>query len=106
MQYDIDKALKSYHNIKIMLNNIPRQLWYIFLPDSVGGLHALESKIMAFRPREIDRQKVMAIQLSCNFPLRPNAPLREVSARLRILKLKKGEFWAAKEDGSDITESQ
>ncbi len=106
MQYNVDKALKSYHNVRTMLKKIPRQLWYIFLPDTIGGLHALESSVMALRPREVDRQKVMAIQLTCNFPLRPNAPLHEIAARLKILKLKKSGFGNSKEDGSDVADSQ
>ena len=90
MQYDVIKALKSYHNVRAMLKGIPGQLWYIFLPSSPNGLPLLESRILAFRSREEDRKKVIAIQQMCGFPLRPNAPLREMAAKVKILRLKKG----------------
>ena len=90
MNNDIIKALKSYHNVRAMLKGIPRELWYIFLPASPNGLPILESKILAFRPREADRKKVIAIQQMCGFPLRPNSPLREMAAKVKILRMKKG----------------
>lgn len=90
MQYDVIKALKSYHNVRGMIRKVPKQLWYIFLPSSPNGLPVLESRILAFRNREADRKKVIAIQQSCGFPLRPNAPLREMVAKVKILRIKKG----------------
>ena len=90
MQYDVIKGLKSYHNVRGLIKGIPKQLWYIFLPSSPNGLPVLESRILAFRSREADRKKVMAIQQTCGFPLRPNAPLREMVARVKILRIKKG----------------
>jgi hypothetical protein len=90
MNYDINKALKSYHNVRAMLKGVPEDLWDIFLPDSPNGLPLLESRILAFRPREADRKKVIAIQQMCGFPLRPNAPLREMAAKVKILRMKKG----------------
>ena len=90
MKYDVDKALRAYHNVRAMLDGIPRELWYIFLPETLNGMPLLESRILAFRPRETDRNKVMNIQKTCNFPLRPNAPPREIAARLKILRIKKG----------------
>jgi len=100
MQDDVYKALKSYHNVRAMIKGIPRQLWYIFLPSSPNGLPNLESRILSFRKREADRKKVIAIQQLCGFPLRPNAPLREMAARVKILRMKKG----LDDSGQDDTE--
>ena len=98
MQYDVIKGLKSYHNVRGMIKGIPKQLWYIFLPSSPNGLPVLESRILAFRSRESDRQKVISIQKTCGFPLRPNAPLREMVAKVKILRIKKGLDDSGQED--------
>ena len=90
MKYDATKALKSYHNVRAMLKRIPKQLWRLFLPETLNGFPILESKILAFRSREVERKKVMAIQQLCGFPLRPNAPLREMAAKVKIHRMKKG----------------
>jgi hypothetical protein len=90
MKYDVTKALKSYHNVRAMLKRIPQELWHIFLPETLNGLPVLESSIMTFRGRETERKKVMAIQQMCGFPLRPNAPLREMATKLKIHRMKRG----------------
>jgi hypothetical protein len=75
---DILGALDSYPNVKVMLKGISRQLWYIFLPDNVDDLAMLEADILAQKKRDVERNKVMAIQNLCGFMLHPNEPLREV----------------------------
>jgi hypothetical protein len=105
MKYDAVKTLKSFHNVRVMLRRIPRQLWSIFLPESVSELPDLESRIPAIRAREADRKKVMAIQQMCGFPLRPNASLREMQAKLKILRMKKSGF-AKTDDDSDSDEPE
>ncbi len=90
--YNPTKALRSYHNIRMMLKEVPRELWYIFLPASVDELAALERNILAYRSREIDREKVITIQKMCGFPLRPNAPLREMLTKIRIHDMKRGKL--------------
>jgi hypothetical protein len=72
-----------------MLKGLPRQIWEIFLPDTLAELTVLESNILAYRSRETDREKVITIQKLCGFPLRPNMPLREAITRLKIHKKKK-----------------
>jgi hypothetical protein len=89
MKYDPTKALRPFHNVRAMIRGIPRQLWDIFLPESLTGLPGLESSILALRTREVDRKKVIAIQQMCGFPLRPNAPLREMAAKVKILRMKR-----------------
>ena len=101
MQYEVYSALKSYHNVRAMLKGIPEELWDIFLPDSPDDLASLEGRILTFRMRESDRRKVIAIQKMCNFPLRPNAPLREMAARVKILRMKKERF----ENGGNLTDT-
>jgi hypothetical protein len=80
----------SFHNVRRMLRGIPQQIWYIFLPESDDNLPMLEADIAARRLRDIERDKVMAIQKACGFPLRPNEPLTEVTARARIQSMKNG----------------
>lgn len=92
MKYDPTKALRPFPNVRAMLKDIPQQLWDIFLPESLTGLPGLESNILALRAREVDRKKVMAIQQMCGFPFRPNAPLREMAAKVKILRMKNGKF--------------
>jgi hypothetical protein len=101
MHYEVNNALKSYHNVRAMLKGIPEDLWDIFLPDSPNGLPILEGRILTFRSRESDRKKVIAIQKMCGFPLRPNAPLREMAAKVKILRMKKNRF----ESGGNLTDT-
>jgi hypothetical protein len=92
MNYDIDKALKPYHNIRMMLENIPRNAWEIFLPNSEAKLGVLESNILFFRRRQKERDQVMGIQQLCGFPLRPNESLRETTIRARLAGKKKDQL--------------
>jgi hypothetical protein len=89
MTYDVNKALKSYHNIKQMLNGIPAELWDIFLPAHEKDLSTLETGILTFRTRAAEREKVIAMQRLLGFPLRPNSSLRETRIKARIEGLKK-----------------
>jgi hypothetical protein len=88
MKYDVDKALRSYLNVREMLKGIPRELWDIFLPDSRKDLARLETAIVAFKRHEMEREQVISIQKLCGFPLRPNASLRETNIKARIQGLK------------------
>jgi|GEM_PF-1267150 len=89
MKYNIDEKLSSYYNVRVMLQGIPRSLWKIFLPGDAEGLPQLEMNILAFKVREVERNRVMALQKLCEFPLRPNASLRETMAKARLQGLKK-----------------
>jgi hypothetical protein len=89
MKDDVKKALRSYPNAQAMLSGLPEDLIDIFLPDTVEELVRLETNILAFKARSIDREKVMSLQKLCDFPLRPNSSLREVNTRARIQGLKK-----------------
>jgi hypothetical protein len=89
MTYDVNKALKSYHNIQQMLNGIPAQLWDIFLPDNEEDLSRLETSILSFRARAEERNKVIAMQRLLGFPLRPNESLRKTQIRARIAGMQK-----------------
>jgi hypothetical protein len=90
VNYDVETALKPYHNIRRMLENVPRDLWPLFLPESADQLAQMETKIVKLRRREVERNKVMAIQKLCNFPLRPNDPLQETAAKAKIQGMKNG----------------
>jgi len=92
LHYSPTKALRPYHNVRAMLKGIPRQLWSIFLPASADEIALLERNILAFRSREIDREKVITIQKMSEFPLRPNAPLREMLTKIRIRDMKRGKL--------------
>lgn len=88
MKKEILDALDSFPNVMKTLESIPRQLWDIFLPDTIEDLAMLEADIVAQRDRDRDRDKVMAIQQLCGFPLRPNESVQDVTARARIQGLK------------------
>ncbi len=92
LHYNPTKALRSYHNIRTMLKGIQTELWYIFLPASKADLAALERNILTLKSREIDREKVITIQKMSGFPLRPNAPLREMITKIRIRDMKDGKL--------------
>ena len=89
MTYNVNKALKSYHNIRQMLKGIPAELWDIFLPAREKDLSQLETSILSFRTRAEERNKVIAMQRLLGFPLRPNSSLREMQIRARIEGMKK-----------------
>lgn len=99
MSYDIDKALKPFHNIREMLKEIPRELWGIFLPAHKKDLAELEIRVVAYRKREMDREKVMSMQKLCGFPLRPNQSLREVIIKTRIQGLRKDHMRRRRDGG-------
>ncbi len=92
MKKETHRIPDSYRSVKKMLNGIPKELWYIFLPDSEDGLAMLESDILAQENRDLQRRRVMAIQRLCEFPLRPNEPLRDVVVQAKNLGLKEEEF--------------
>ncbi len=89
MKKEILAALNAFENIKQMVLQLPTQLWVIFLPDSIKGLALLETNLIVMRKREKTRNKVMAIQKICGFPLRPNASLRETKIKARVQDLKR-----------------
>ncbi|MDD3731161.1 MAG: hypothetical protein PHU88_02160 [candidate division Zixibacteria bacterium] len=89
MKYNIDEKLNSYYNIRVMLKGIPRSLWKLLLPVEPEGLDQMEMNILAFKVREVERNRVMALQKICDFSLRPNASLRETLIRARLQGWKK-----------------
>ena len=92
MNEETGKVPDSYRNVQKMLDGIPQELWYIFLPDSEEGLAMLEADILAQESRDLERKRVMAIQRLCEFPLRPNEPLRNVIMQAKSMGLKDHEF--------------
>jgi hypothetical protein len=88
MKNDMFERLGSYHNVRLMLESIPRNAWDIFLPDNEGDLAMLEADILGQKKRDIERDKVMAIQRLCKFPVRPNESLHDVVARARLQGLR------------------
>lgn len=89
MNYNTDESLKPYYNVRMMLERIPRELWSVFLPATEKGLAELETRILALKAREAERDQAMTIQRLCRLPLRPNEPLREVKAKARVQGIKK-----------------
>ena len=88
MKNDILEKLESYQNVRHMLESIPRNAWDIFLPDNERDLAMLEADILGQKKRDIERDKVIAIQRLCKFPIRPNESLHDVVARARVQGLK------------------
>lgn len=88
MKKDMLARLGSYLNVRMMLESIPRNAWDVFLPDNEGDLAMLEADILGQKKRDIERDKVMAIQRLCKFPVRPNESLHDVVARARLQGLK------------------
>ncbi len=89
MNYDVDRALQPYYNIRMMLEGVPRDIWTVLLPDREERLALLESNILFFKRRAKEREQVINIQRLCGFPLRPNESLREVNIKARLAGLKK-----------------
>ena len=77
MNYDIDKVLPNFPGVGVMLEGLDRELWEIFLPEDPGRLILLELNLLSFVARAEKRERVMAMQNLCGFPLRPNASLGE-----------------------------
>jgi hypothetical protein len=92
MKRFIKEIPDSFPNVKSMFQSIPRQLWYIFVPETDEGWAMLEADILAQKKRDKDRDRVMAIQKLCGFMLRPNEPLREVVTRAKKAGLSEDEF--------------
>lgn len=84
MSYDVDKALEAYTNIRMMLKGLPRDIWPVFLPETVEGLPQMELNIVDFIRRAHQREQVIAIQRLCDMPLRPNEELPSVKAKARL----------------------
>ncbi len=99
MNYNTDESLKPYYNVRMMLERIPRELWSVFLPATEKGLAELETRILALKAREAERDQAMTIQRLCHLPLRPNEPLREVKAKARVQGIKKDHLRKRRNDG-------
>ncbi|MBN2226217.1 MAG: hypothetical protein JW763_02515 [candidate division Zixibacteria bacterium] len=84
MNDNYDVRLVAYPHIREMLDGVPRRLWDVFLPESIGGLNELEANIIMMKRREKTREQIMAIQKLTGMPLRPNEPLEAVIAKARI----------------------
>ena len=92
MKNDLNEILDSYPNLKAMLEGIPLELWYIFVPGTDDEMAMMEADILAQRKRDSQRKKVMAIQKLCGFDLRPNESLRDVITRAKRAGLSEDEF--------------
>lgn len=92
MSYRIPEIPEYCRYLKLMLDGIPRELWYIFLPESEDDMAMLEADILAQEKRDLERNRVMAIQKICGFALRPNESLRDVVARAKQAGLSEDEF--------------
>jgi len=87
--YETEKAIEGFRNIRRMLGGLPREIWDIFLPGDEKDLINLEAALIEWRKFEDTRQKVMAIQQLCGLPLRPNMTLNEAQAMARLKGMKK-----------------
>ena len=104
MKKEIIVTLYAFRNIKKMISQLPTQLWVIFLPDTIKGLALLETNLIVLRKREETRNKVMAIQKLCGFPLRPNASLRETKIKARLEDLKRDKKY--RNDSDDLSDEE
>jgi len=84
MDGNFNARLAAYPHIRAMIEKMPRNLWYIFLPGSPDQWSELETCIIDMTRREKIREQIMAIQKLTGMPLRPNEPLEEVIAKARI----------------------
>ena len=89
MNYQIPQYCR---NLKAMLDGLPEELLYIFIPESDDEMAMLEADILAQQKRDLERNRVMAIQKICGFALRPNESLRDVVARAKRAGLSEDEF--------------
>ncbi len=104
MDYDIEKYLPHYPNLQGMMENVPKQLWNIFLPSSVGGLPDMEANVMLFKKRAREREQAMALQKLCGLPFRPNEQLNITEAKVRIQELKQRELYRRFRNNEDEEE--
>jgi hypothetical protein len=88
MEAEYVQALSVCPNVQRMLRGIPQNAWLLFLPPRAEDLAAFEERIKQARRWEKKRQRVMMIQRSCGFSLRPNEYLSEVETRARIFGLR------------------
>jgi len=71
------------------LADIPKELWYIFLPVTEKESEQCGINIYMFDLRKKERDEVMSIQRKYNLPLRPNETMRQTLIKLNIKKLKR-----------------
>jgi hypothetical protein len=102
MTPEVERELKHYHNVRMMLESLPGQLRRIFVPATVDEMARLETNILSYKSREREREQVIAIQRLCGFPLRPNLPLREVKAMARIEGRRKDKLRNQRNDDEDV----
>ena len=89
MNYDVDKTLQKYHEVRQMLTGIPRDIWPLLLPMNEKELPEFQERIICAAAREAERQEVMDLQRLCGLPIRPNESLGEVKAFIRLRGRKK-----------------
>lgn len=85
----IRQALKSCHNIKGMLEAVPRECQFLFVPESIEDLQLMETRAARLKDQENRRNEVMYLQRKNDLPLRPNTSLRELKTTIRIMQKKK-----------------
>jgi len=93
MKYDVKKYLSHYPNVKAMLEDIPQELWELFLPESEGDLPDMEANVMAFKARANEREQIMALQKLCGLEFRPNEELKTTEAKVRIQGIKQRKIY-------------
>lgn len=89
IENDIRQALNSCHLVKGMLETVPRDCAFLFIPGSIEELRSMEERAMRLKDIENRRNEVMFLQRKYDLPLRPNWSLRETKIRIRIAQRKK-----------------
>ncbi len=92
MNYTLSHIQNDFPNIWQLLQQVPPDLWRVFLPASLDDLPLWEANILLFEQRAADREQVMAIQRLCGFELEPNASLGEMKALARLQGIKKDDL--------------
>ncbi len=101
IENDIRLALKSCHKIKGMLEAVPRDCQFLFVPHSVEELKTMETRAARLRDLENCRNEVMYLQRKNDLPIRPNWSLRETKIIARIAQKKKAiEEWGKNQLGN------
>lgn len=100
---DTSKPAVSQASLHILelVKVLPPAIRELLLPSDFDGFKRYEQRLERLRIRERTRDSVMNLQRRFNLPLRPNAPLSEVVAtvRVKLLREEHGSGWQPPQSG-------
>jgi hypothetical protein len=86
MSDEFTRAIDLYPEIKQYLTEIPRDLWYIFLPSEVSQFADLSAVIKGERIKQKERDYIIELRRKYGLPFRPNASIEETIKRVRLIR--------------------